>query len=554
MAPWTHKVVYNLNVPDYPNVPPATLRAMVESASPGPNFVNKTVQIHSALNFESWENYASVYSAEDPSLLDQLKWGFPTGATNKDDISVPFTNHKTAIRNPEIVEEYVTKHMASKAIYGPYDVNPLNCNIVISPLQVAFSSSGKARVCNDLSFGEVSVNSCISAEWDQFPGYDGTLELPNIDCVVQAVLDAGKGCKLWKTDFSSFYKQLAVDPADLPLLGFAYAGKIYFEARLPFGLRSSCLNAQRVTKAVIKIFHSKRKAFMAGFIDDCIGVSKQEVARVDYDTFCDVTDEVGLTRTAPKCVPPVECLVWIGIEVDTVQMCLRVPQDKVDRVVQFLREWLDRKVVKKRDIQVLLGVLNHIASVIVVGRAFTGHILDILRNNEFPVVVPEQLFRDVDLWLHLLLDGSANRNTLKSPILIPYDHLVQVAFAGTLVAVKILETTHVFKIMDDIPMDSGIAYVYAFWQAAILAAARFPGTWLTCIVLTVRDVNVINRARNIVPVLRPMVRHTWCLQAQNDMVFRAKKGICERPIDKMVRELNDGVPISYKMVPSDFNP
>ena len=326
MAPWTHKIHFDFTLLVSPNVAPYVLRDMVDNAV-SPNFVNKTVNIHSSLNFDAWEKYAPVYSDEDPMLLDQLRWGFPTGAVNREEISVPFTNHRTAVQNPDIVQEYVLKHMANNAIYGPYEVNPLSKSIVVSPLQVAFSTSGKARVCNDLSFGECSVNSCISAEWDQFPGYAGTLELPNIDCVVQAVLDAGRGCKLWKTDFSSFYKQLSVDPADLPLLGFAYAGKIYFEARLPFGLRSSCLNAQRVTKAVIKIFHSKRNAFMAGFIDDCIGVSRTESAGDDYQSFCDVADEVGLTRTRPKCVPPIECLVWIGIEVDTIQMCLRVPQD-----------------------------------------------------------------------------------------------------------------------------------------------------------------------------------------------------------------------------------
>ena len=140
---------------------------------------------------------------------------------------------------------------------------------------------------------------------------------------------------------------------------------------------------------------------------------------------------------------------------------------------------------------------------------------------------------------------------MKSSILIPCDHLVQVLFAGYFVAVRVLEDVHVFHIADDIDLWSRVAYIYGFWQASILAAHKFPGTWLTCSVITHSDANTINRAKNVSPLLRPMVRHTWSLQARNDMVIRAKKGMCCRELDNFVAQAVVGKDISYKDVPQD---
>ena len=54
---------------------------------------------------------------------------------------MPFTNHKSALQNPQTVDEYICKHVESGAIVGPFDVNLLPVPIVVSPLQVACSAS-----------------------------------------------------------------------------------------------------------------------------------------------------------------------------------------------------------------------------------------------------------------------------------------------------------------------------------------------------------------------------------------------------------------------------
>ena len=63
------------------------------------------------------------------------------------------------------------------------------------------------------------------------------------------------------------YRQFPVDPKDYNLLGFCYKGKFYFDTRCPFGLRSSAMICQRMTKAVVHIF--TEQGFLADvYLDD----------------------------------------------------------------------------------------------------------------------------------------------------------------------------------------------------------------------------------------------------------------------------------------------
>ena len=469
---------------------------MVAAASPGPNYIRHSVLVHNDLNLEAWSKYSHIFADEDPFLFDQLKWGFPTGVEDPSKLSVPSTNHLSVRKHPQIVEQYIQKHLKSGAIYGPFDSNPLDKPITVSPLQVAFSSSGKPRVVNDLSYGECSVNSLISTQWNEYPGYFGDLELPKIDGLVQAILDKGPSCLLWKTDYSAFYKQLSIDPCDLPQLAFAFAGKVYFEARLPFGLRSSCLNAQRVTNAILKIYKTMTPSFVSGYIDDVVGVSYPQDAHGDYHQFRDLNDELGMAVTEPKCVTPCPCLIWIGLECDAQAMKLRLPQDKLLRIIQFLSKWLEQSRATKTEIQAILGVLNHAAAAIIVGRAFTGHIIDLLRESEFPIQLPQSFFQDVQFWLSFLQGDIAAGFSFKSPTLIPVDHLAQIAISADMFAVRVLDVTHIYQIVDEsVDVDHDCLYICAFCKASQIAAPRFPGTWITCGVMFEHTVKTINRAK-----------------------------------------------------------
>ena len=55
-------------------------------------------------------------------------------------------------------------------------------------------------------------------------------------------------------------------------------------------------------------------------------------------------------------------IVFLGILVDSVRQEVRLPDDKLARLLQELRTWGVKRAATKRQLQSLLGILNHAAS------------------------------------------------------------------------------------------------------------------------------------------------------------------------------------------------
>jgi len=75
---------------------------------------------------------------------------------------------------------------------------------------------------------------------------------------------------------------------------------------------------------------------------------------------------------AHKQVGPSACLVFLGIEVDSQASQLRLPADQLTR----LRTW--------KDLEFLVGLLNHACKVVRSGRAFLRRMLDLLHTRPQP--------------------------------------------------------------------------------------------------------------------------------------------------------------------------
>ena len=78
-----------------------------------------------------------------------------------------------------------------------------------------------------------------------------------------------------------------------------------------------------------------------------------------------------------KTVGPSTVLTFAGIELDTVRSEARLPHDKVMRCTSMLSDYLKRKKVTLRELQSLIGLLNFACSVVLPGRAFLRHLIDL---------------------------------------------------------------------------------------------------------------------------------------------------------------------------------
>ena len=61
---------------------------------------------------------------------------------------------------------------------------------------------------------------------------------------------------------------------------------------------------------------------------------------------------------------PTTCLTFLGIEIDSVTAQLRLPSDKLQRLLSTLALWGDKKVCLCRELESLIGSLNRACKVV----------------------------------------------------------------------------------------------------------------------------------------------------------------------------------------------
>ena len=69
---------------------------------------------------------------------------------------------------------------------------------------------------------------------------------------------------------------------------------------------------------------------------------------------------------------------YIDIEFDTQRMEMQLPGEKKARLHSFIQSWLQReRAASRRDILSLLGELSHACKVVILGRIFLWHLINL---------------------------------------------------------------------------------------------------------------------------------------------------------------------------------
>ena len=71
--------------------------------------------------------------------------------------------------------------------------------------------------------------------------------------------------------------------------------------------------------------------------------------------------------------------------IDTIKGELRLPANKLERLQALLWEWGDRKSCTRRELESLIGLLNHACKVVRPGRSFLRRMIDLLHAMHGPL-------------------------------------------------------------------------------------------------------------------------------------------------------------------------
>ena len=363
-----------------------------------PNYMGVRVPVRSRWNVQYMEQALDDY--DDKMVVTFCRFGWPIGLIG-DEIQGPreARNHRGATEFADQLDQYIARELEEGTLLGPFSESPFISPIWVSPLNTTDKrDSPDRRVIMDLSFPPGnSINDRIPK--DSYLGEEISLRYPSVDALTELVREKGRGCALMKSDLKRAYKQIFVDPGDWNFLGMRWKGLLYFDMTMPMGLRSSAMCCQRITNAVKHIMRSKGFGLVA-YLDDMVSAEVWEHAQDCFIALRETLWLMGGVEAEHKSVSPSTKMVFLGVLFDTEKLTLEVSRERVDECMNMLDEWLDKREVRRKEIESLVGKLAFMAACVRPGRLFMSRVLEFLKGlpKVGKVEVPESVRRDLLWW------------------------------------------------------------------------------------------------------------------------------------------------------------
>ena len=333
------------------------------------------------------------------SIIAGFEFGFDIGFRGTLTNTFP-KNNKSAYEHKDGVTEAIRKEIERGHTAGPFPHPPFPVNH-ISPLGAVPKPDGTIRLIMDLSQpAGNSVNDFISKE--DFP-----CKYTPFDEATRLVRQAGPGCFLTKVDIKHAYRLLPVRPDDWPLLVYHWEGNYCVDLKLPFGCRSSASIFTDFADLVCWIINNKFNLVVIHYSDDYLMISPPDPALASQQkvTLLHVFDYLNIPAAEDKHLGPATALPYLGIEVNTVDMTIAVPEDKLRAILDLLPKWCGRRTATKQELLSLIGKLHHISIVVRPGRLFLRRLITLstsVTNRRHHINLNTEARADIHWWCEWL--------------------------------------------------------------------------------------------------------------------------------------------------------
>ena len=310
----------------------------------------------------------------------------------------------SAREHASIIKDYLSTEREAKRVLGPLDP------AMLARYQVHYSPIGiipkphkpnKFRLIVDMSSpAEASVNDGIDSKL-------ATLTYIRIQDVARQILQLGRGTLIAKIDIKSAYRIIPVHPDDRPLLGMQFQGKAYIDAALPFGLRSAPKIFNSVADALLWILQQHGVSHLLHYLDDFItfGPHASQQCETNCQIISALCELLGIPLATEKTEGPCTCLTYLGFRLDTVEMSVALPKEKLEALSALIKSWLSKKSCTKHELDSLIGKLQHASAVIKAGRSFLRRMIILSKSRQSPShpLRLNQSFRSDLVWWHSFL-------------------------------------------------------------------------------------------------------------------------------------------------------
>ena len=331
-------------------------------------------------------------------ILLGIERGFQIRVNRSKGLTSAKKNMQSAAQNPEVIEEYLQKEMEKGNILGPFSPSMMPV-VHINRFGVIPKKHqpGKWRLITDLSFPEgASVNDAINSHLC-------SLTYISVLNIAEAAFALGKGALIAKIDIKAAYRLVPISPYDRPLLDMRWKDQVYIDGMLPFGLRSAPKIFNTLTDALEWLVAREGVRYIFHYLDDfaVVGPPDSQECQSALDTLIRICDLLGVPLAPDKQDGASSTITLLGITIDTVRQELRLPEDKLQRLVSLVSEWENKKSCTWRELESLIGTLQHASTVVLPGRSFMRRVIALLsvtKQRHYHIRLNKDFRSDICWW------------------------------------------------------------------------------------------------------------------------------------------------------------
>lgn len=224
-------------------------------------------------------------------------------------------------------------------------------------------------------------------------------------------------------DLKNAYRAVCINPDHICYQGLSWCfeeERVFLcDRRLCFGSKCGPFYFNMFSEFVYRICVFMFNVRMVNYLDDFLHICG------NYDeciaTQCKIVSLLrflGFHVSWGKIISPTRCPVYLGIEIDSRDMVLRLPPGKLEKLRIITDKFLDARRATKKQLERLSGLLAHCATVVRGGRTFCRSIYNLeklaSKNPRKCVNLTAEVVSDIEWWNHFahIFNGRA---TIQKP-------------------------------------------------------------------------------------------------------------------------------------------
>uniref|UniRef100_A0ABM0MR98 Uncharacterized protein LOC102804302 n=1 Tax=Saccoglossus kowalevskii TaxID=10224 RepID=A0ABM0MR98_SACKO len=246
-----------------------------------------------------------------------------------------------------------------------------------------------------------------------------SLSYSTVDDAVALIMKHGPGSQMAKIDIKHAFRLCPVRKEDWHLLCYKWQGFYFFDRVLPFGLRSAPYLFNRIATAIEWIIQRRANTKdLLHYLDDFFAVGPPNTGKCRHikDIMLNTCNHLGVPIAEEKIEGPATTLTFLGIELDSNAMVMRLPSEKMTDLTTTLPKWLNRQSCTKRQLLSLIGTLSFACKCIPAGRIFLRRMIDLSTTTPHltQIINLSDEFRlDVTWWCNFLPSWNGTASFLQ---------------------------------------------------------------------------------------------------------------------------------------------